>query len=85
MGTVRIDDVSDGNSILSWTVAPEARGRGVAKLMVKLVADTIPRTRRLQADVKRTNGASISVARNIGMALAEEDGDFLRFVRPAGV
>src|SRR2546426_7001581 len=39
VGTVRADlDPSDGSHELSWTVSPKARGRGLGKEMVALLA-----------------------------------------------
>jgi len=59
VGTVRID-----RDELSWTVAPEHRGRGIGKQMLSLVAGT--------ARIKRTNIASQKTAKAAGFSLAED-------------
>jgi RimJ/RimL family protein N-acetyltransferase len=72
IGTVRVD-YSDGQPPeLSWTVAPEARGRGFGKLMVTMAANGLETAR---AVVKAGNEASKAIAESAGFVLHfEEDG-----------
>jgi len=64
VGTVRADQ--DGKfKELSWTIAPFARKRGLAKEMVKLAAGQVEGP--LRAEIKPDNIASIRVAMCIGM------------------
>jgi RimJ/RimL family protein N-acetyltransferase len=64
VGTVRAD-FSDGVYELSWTVAPNARGRGVANQMVGLLACEI--SDPIRAEVKVGNIASARIAQHAGM------------------
>lgn len=59
VGTVR-SDYSDGVYELSWTVTPFARGRGVGKRMVSILANQI--SGPIRAEVKSENEASIRIA-----------------------
>ena len=78
VGTVRAD-LSNGVYELSWTVAPQARGQGVAKEMVAMAAAQIKET--IRAQVLRGNEASVQVALNAGMKLQQEVGGVLYFER----
>ncbi len=69
VGTVRAD-FSDGAWDLSWTVSPSARGRGVAKRMVALLAQRIDES--IRAEVRADNRASARVAEFAGMTLDKE-------------
>ena len=80
VGTVRAD-LADGVWELSWTVAPVARGYGVAKAMVSLLADQIPGP--LRAEVKAENVASARVAEHAGMVIERRTGDVIHFYRDA--
>lgn len=83
VGTVRVDRETGGTAELSWTVAPEARRRGVAKRMVQLVADEISALYTIRAEIKMGNEASVKVAEAAGMQFAEQVGNVLHFVRKA--
>lgn len=78
VGTARAD-YSDSGCELSWTVAPQARGKGVASRMVCLLASQIPGA--LFAEVKRENAASARVAEKAGFTLVEERAGVLYFSR----
>ena len=78
VGTVRADH-SKGTYELSWTVAPQARGQGIAKEMVAMAAAQIEGT--LRAQVLRGNEASVQVALHAGMKLVQESGGVLYFER----
>jgi RimJ/RimL family protein N-acetyltransferase len=82
VGTVRVDREADDSAELSWTVAPEARGRGIAKYMVRLVADRVSQTCSLRAEVKAGNAASIKVAEAAGMRMSRREGEVMHFLRP---
>jgi RimJ/RimL family protein N-acetyltransferase len=69
VGTVRAD-LSEGVWELSWTVAPNARGRGVAKQIVTLLAQKI--SEPIRAEVKSDNIASARIAEHAGMAFDRE-------------
>lgn len=72
VGTVRADK-SESSTELSWTVAPEARGKGVAKEMVRAASEAVEGD--IKAEVKVGNIASLKVAQHIGMAITgESDG-----------
>lgn len=76
VGTARavFDDKGDCWE-LSWTVAPEARGRGVAKRMVALLVQKFPGS--IRAEVKAGNIASAKIAEAIGLKLIEESNGVL--------
>jgi RimJ/RimL family protein N-acetyltransferase len=74
VGTVRIDQSAEGAE-LSWTVAPEARGRGYGMEMVRLA---LPMSGRVFAQIKGGNIASQKIAKAAGFSLGE-DGDFQRW------
>jgi RimJ/RimL family protein N-acetyltransferase len=72
VGTVRAD-FSDNIYELSWTVSPSARGRGVGKRMVQLLANEIKGS--IRAEIKVGNVASKRIAEYVGMKLVyEKDG-----------
>lgn len=83
VGTVRVDHEADGSVELSWTVAPEARGRGIASRMVQLAVDEILGSCTVRAEVKIGNEASIKVARAAGLQVSKQEGEVLHFYRPA--
>ncbi|WP_205345778.1 GNAT family N-acetyltransferase [Pseudomonas proteolytica] len=76
VGTVRADEDPKGTE-LSWTVAPEARGLGVAKRMVKAVMRLV--SGPITAEVKKSNGASIAVAVFSGMTQENEVDGVIHF------
>ncbi len=80
IGTVRAD-VSDGVHELSWTVAPNARGRSVAKRMVALLASRI--SEPIRAEVKPGNTVSTRVAEHAGMQFDRETDGVLYYKRAA--
>lgn len=80
VGTVRAD-FADGVWKLSWTVSPSARGRGVAKRMVALVANEI--SEPIRAEVKAGNTASARVAEHAGMVFEREMDGILHYKREA--
>jgi RimJ/RimL family protein N-acetyltransferase len=80
VGTIRTDE-QQGACELSWTVAPEMRGRGLGKKMVALAAHRIKVP--LRAAVKSGNSASVRIAEHAGMKLEKEKNGFLYFQRPA--
>ena len=68
VGTVRLDHAGD-QCILSWTVAPSRRGRGIGKAMVRrAVAEAGVAT--LFSSIKDDNIASIRIAEGCGFKRA---------------
>lgn len=80
VGTVRADR-TDGVWELSWTVAPAARGRGLAKRMVALLAVEI--SEPIRAEIQPGHIASVRVAEHAGMVLHEQLNGVLHYRRPA--
>lgn len=66
VGTVRIDHGEETE--LSWTVAPDQRGKGIAKQMVELACPP----EHVVAKIKPENVASQKVAESAGFMLVEE-------------
>jgi RimJ/RimL family protein N-acetyltransferase len=79
VGTVRVD-FSNGVYELSWTVSPKARGRGVGKRMVALLANKIKDP--IRAEIKVGNTASVRIAEHIGMSFQCEKDDVMYYRRP---
>ena len=80
IGTVRAD-YADGVWELSWTVSPKARGRGVAKQMVAVLANEI--SEPIRAEVKTGNIASARIAEHSGMVFELETDGVLHYKRAA--
>jgi RimJ/RimL family protein N-acetyltransferase len=76
VGTVRIDRHDDGSRELSWTVAPEARARGLGTRMVATITAEIGEP--LVARIFAQNVASRRIAEQAGFALAAESEDGLQ-------
>lgn len=68
VGTIRLDTSDDGVE-LSWTVAPRARGRGMAKEMIRRA---IGIAGPCKAAIKAENIASQKAAASAGFCLALE-------------
>lgn len=82
VGTVRADFRTGRHSAeLSWTVAPSARGRGLGKEMVRLLADYLA-SYRLYARVKTGNQASHAIAAHAGLAILQESQGVTEYERP---
>jgi RimJ/RimL family protein N-acetyltransferase len=83
VGVVRADRRADGWEV-SWTVAPEARGRGVARRMLTLLL--VDLDRRVTAIIRQPNIASARVAAAAGfvrIGRAEQHG-FDRWLHEKG-
>jgi len=80
VGNVRTD-FSDGVYELSWTVDPNARGRGVGKRMVFQLAQQI--TEPIRAEIKVGNIASVKIAEHAGMVFNREVEGVLHYSREA--
>lgn len=80
VGTVRAD-YSDGVWELSWTVSVRARGRGVAKRMVTMLANQI--SEPIRAEVKTGNIPSAIIAEHAGMEFVQETNEVLHYKRAA--
>ncbi len=65
VGTVRCDWMQ-ARIELSWTVAPECRGRGYGTELVRAAAEAFA-GHELYAEIKAGNAASIAIARRAGM------------------
>jgi RimJ/RimL family protein N-acetyltransferase len=75
VGVVRADRSADGWE-LSWTVAPEARSRGIGSNMLKLFAADLDG--RLVAAIRHDNPASARIAAAAGLirVASADDQDF---------
>lgn len=72
IGTVRADKL-ESTTELSWTIAPEARGKGFGKSMLKQFVELTDRP--ISAEVLESNTASIKMAEFVGMKCqANQDG-----------
>lgn len=79
VGTVRADFSPDFCE-LSWTVAPDWRGKGVGGLMVHLLAERIYLP--VRAEIRPGNTASEQIAMRCGMSLEGERDGMLQYCRP---
>lgn len=72
VGTVRADRCKDGAYEVSYTVAPEFRGKGMAKRMtVQFVREVIPK-KRLVAHIQKGHIPSEGVAKALGLRPVSE-------------
>lgn len=78
VGTARID--LGPTSELSWTVAPEARGKGIGRQLVSEIVRMFPKE-TLRAVAKTGNLASRRVAEAAGLNLVATDGVWMTFER----
>jgi len=76
VGTLRVDIIED-TSVVSWTVAPEARNKGIAKSMLINLLQNIHGP--VKAQILDSNTASIKVAESVGMTLINTDGNILNY------
>lgn len=74
VGTIRADMSKNGKEFkLSWTVAPEARGKGMSKKMVALIlGENFLRGKILKAEIKEKNIPSIKIAESLGFQKGKE-------------
>jgi len=71
VGTVRADYDEESNSFkLSWTVAPDYRGKGLGKRMVKLLVDKL--NSKVKAEIKKENISSLKIAQYAGLHIYKE-------------
>lgn len=80
VGTVRADQTG-GTWTLSWTVAPNRRGRGIGKRIAAKLAHAI--TNPIRAEVRSENLASMRIAEHLGMRPVREVDGFLHYERDA--
>lgn len=78
VGTVRADTGEEG-AVLSWTVAPEARGKGLGGRMVRLLAGSVDGP--AVALVKAGNLASRRIAESAGLRAERESHGIVRYCR----
>ena len=73
IGMVRADRTVDDKWILSWIVAPEARGHGLGKRMVRLAVEGL--SGEVKAEIKIGNDASMAVAAWAGLVRTGTQGN----------
>jgi O-antigen/teichoic acid export membrane protein len=78
VGTVRADQTG-GAWTISWTVAPEHRGKGIGRRMVAQLATQLGGA--VRAEVKSDNAASRRIAEHAGLVLVREEAGVLYFQR----
>lgn len=78
VGTARVDSTEECHRI-SWTVAAEYRGKGVAKAMVKSLVSQL--TGKIVAEVLPGNVASTRVAEHAGLKYQRTENGIMYFVR----
>ncbi|KKW08130.1 MAG: hypothetical protein UY39_C0001G0010 [Candidatus Kaiserbacteria bacterium GW2011_GWC2_49_12] len=72
LGTIRTDVARDGYIEISYTIAPEFRGRRLSKPMVKRFADEFLKGKKIVAHIKKDHRPSESVARMLGLKPVSE-------------
>jgi len=82
VGTVRAD-YDNGIYELSWTVSTKARGKGVGKWMVSLLANRIKDP--IRAEVKKGNEASSKIAEFSEMKFVKEDSNAILHYQRNGI
>jgi len=74
VATIRVDSIKDKDGcLLSWCVAPEFRGKGLAKKLLHQALKTIDTIS--YAEIKNSNLASIKIAISVGFNLIDESDD----------
>jgi len=79
VGTVRFDLISgtEDSYEISWTVAPEWRGKGVGKEMViAAIEQPFLKGKHIKAQIKSANEASIKIAQASAFTLHEQKNGF---------
>lgn len=80
VGTMRADKLSEENGYeLSWSVAPEFRGRGLGKKMLTQAVENFKGV-NLKAIIKKENIASIKMAEAAGFKQESEEKGILVWV-----
>lgn len=79
VGTCRADRIETA-WLLSWTVAPEARGKGVAQKMLLTLVHQF--NQPLVAQIKTENPISIKVAERVGFVLDREENGMCLYIYP---
>lgn len=80
IGVVRADRDEEGWWWLSWTVAPDFRGKGWGKIMVKNWVNLL-KNKPLKAMVRATNLSSEHIARHAGLDAWSLEGEFRIFAK----
>lgn len=73
--SLRADRNPEGETELSWTVAPSQRGKGLGKALLLQARSLIQGI--LTAQIKKSNTASIKMAEAAGFKLTQENNDML--------
>lgn len=73
VGTVRSDATEEGYTEISYTVAPEWRGKGVGREMTLQFAKEFLPGKKLKAVIKKGHAPSESIARALGLSPAGEE------------
>lgn len=76
IGVVRLE-LEHGCNVLSWTIAPDERGRGFGKKIVKNVVKEL--SGPTCALIRKNNAASIKIAYSIGLECVASNGDLMMF------
>lgn len=69
VGTLRLDTIDTETNVLSWTVAPDARGKGVGSDMLKAFVEQHPG--EYFAEILPENKASLSMASKVGFKIIQ--------------
>lgn len=69
VGTLRLDIIDKDTNVLSWTVAPDARGKGIGSDMLKKFVEQYPG--EYFAEILPENRASLSMASKAGFKIIE--------------
>ncbi|MGN7613916.1 GNAT family N-acetyltransferase [Magnetococcales bacterium HHB-1] len=79
LGTIRFDILSETKQEISWTLAPEWRGQGIGKKMVKEALSLVKAGVTVIAEIRHENPASIAVAKHAGFHQKTHDDHFSRW------
>lgn len=81
VGMIRLDFRAEQDDyLLSWTVAPASRGRGIGSKILLEVSNMYCK-RRLVAEIKKTNQPSRAMVAKCGFELLRSESDFEVWVR----
>ena len=77
VASFRLDQKADGSIELSWTVAPDFRGKGMGSLLLTTVGAILPGHLELCACVLQGNPASLKMAEKAGLRPHRKEGQLI--------
>ena len=78
VGTIRTDKEGANTYELSWTIAPEYRGKGFGReMVVAILGENFLKNKKIRAQIRENNIPSIKIVKSLGFNLKTKDDDGL--------